>query len=87
MMAATCKHISVTHVAMLYAPYWLRDMPAWKTTLADAGMTNIGTVQVEDTIATLPVAMSKLHYDTAKCVCYYLIEELRTDKHQCVAGL
>ena len=65
MMSATCKRIGLTHVAMIYIPYWLRDVPVWKTTLAWASLKNIGTVQVEDT-ATLPAVMTKLNYDTAK---------------------
>ena len=67
MMAATCMRFGVTHVAMLYIPYWLRDVPAWKTTVAGASLKNIGTVQVEDT-STLPAVMTKLNYDTAKSV-------------------
>ena len=65
MMAAICKRIDVTHVAMIYIPYWLQDVPVWKTTLAGANFKNIGTVQVEDT-ATLPAVFTKLNYDTAK---------------------
>ena len=67
MMAATCKQIGVTHIAMIYIPYWLRDIPVWKATLAEANLKNIGTVQVEDT-ATLPAVLKKLNYDTAKSV-------------------
>ena len=65
MMAATCKRISVTHVAMIYAPFWLRDVPIWKTTLAGASLKNVATVQVED-ILMLSAVMTKLNYDTAK---------------------
>ena len=67
MMAATCKRIGVTHVAMIYIPYWLRDIPVWKTTLAGANLKSIGTIQVEYT-STLPAVMTKLNYDTAKSV-------------------
>ena len=67
MMAAICKQISVSHVALIYIPYWRLDVPAWKTTLARASLKNIGTVQVED-MATLPAVMTKLKYDTAKSV-------------------
>ena len=67
MMAATCKQLSVTHVAMIYIPYWLQDVSVWKTTLARASLKNIGTVQVKDT-STLPAVMTKLNYDTAKSV-------------------
>ena len=67
MMAATCKQIGVMDVAMIYIPYWLRDIPVWKTTLAEANLKNIGTVQVEDK-STLPAVMTKLNYDTAKSV-------------------
>ena len=71
MMAATCKRIRVTHVAMIYISFWLRDVPVWKKTLAGANLKNIGTVQVEDTVnhtSTLPATMTKLNYDTAKSV-------------------
>ena len=67
MMAATCKKIGVAHIAMIYVPYWLRDIPVWKTTLAGANLKNIGTVQVEDT-SMLATVMTKLEYDTAKSV-------------------
>ena len=65
MMAANCKRIGVTHVAMIYVAYWSQDAPVWKTTLAANGLKNMGIVVVEDT-AALPGVLTKLIYDTAR---------------------
>ena len=62
-----CNAIAVTYVALLYDPYWDRDVPAWGGIIVQKTLKSTATARVTD-LRKLPTTLAKLHYDTAKFV-------------------
>ena len=62
-----CNAIAVTYVALLYDPYWDRDVPAWGGIIVQKRLKSTATARVAD-LRQLPTSLVKLHYDTAKFV-------------------
>ena len=62
-----CNAIALTHVAVVYAAYWDRDIPTWASILAQKRLKSTAAARMAD-MTQLPATLVKLNYDTAKFV-------------------